>query len=115
MIDSGASHCYVPPKAYKALIKEIIRGKDCSLDDVDGLYKCDCNGIDDSYKTINFELGSQFLRNWVQLSPKNYVWYDVNRDKCWITIAEETQTVEEWILGDPFLMGYTAMFNYETM
>ena len=61
VLDSGASHCYVPTKAYKSIMKEITKGKDCSLDKIDGLVKCKCSGIDSSFKTIKMELGSILL------------------------------------------------------
>jgi hypothetical protein len=65
--------------------------------------------------TIKLELGSLFLRHWFELRPENYIWFSSTTSECWISLSEETDTVDQWILGDPFLMGYFTILDYDTM
>jgi hypothetical protein len=62
---------------------------------------------------IDFLIGRQMEKYWVQLDPKDYlIPMRENSESCFICVYPEPGDTR-WLLGDAFLRGYYSVYDYE--
>lgn len=114
LLDSGSSLVYVPKMAYSQIMREITDGRNCSAFEGSDQRKCDCKSSSpSSFPTIRLELGGDAVRHVFELRPETYIWYNWQETSCWIMIMPELASIQTWILGDPFLLGYYSIYDYD--
>ena len=113
LLDSGSSLVYIPKTAYGQVMAEITAGRSCSNLEGSDQKKCDCPGGASSFPTLKMELGGEAARHIFELRPETYVWYDWTEESCWLMIMPELASIQTWILGDPFLLGYYSIYDYD--
>ena len=113
LLDSGSSLVYIPKTAYAQVMAEITAGRICTNLEGSDQKKCECPGGASSFPTLKMELGGEGARHIFELKPETYVWYDWSEASCWLMIMPELASIQTWILGDPFLLGYYSIYDYD--
>lgn len=112
IIDSGTSNMAMPQKEITSMVSllDSVYGFECAFEDFNQLYACECPDIN-TYKTT-------FPNMTITLSATNiyeipyYEYTERRNNLCYITI-DNLGTSDFWILGDPFLRHYYAIFDLD--
>ena len=76
---------------------------------------CSCGSENDStFPTIKFLAGSHKGAHWFQMQGRDYMSFSESKQKCTFLIKAEASRINNmWILGDPFLRAYYAIYDLE--
>ena len=76
---------------------------------------CRCGSENDaSFPRIKFLVGSHKGAHWFQMQGRDYMSYSKTKQRCIFLVKAEASRINNmWILGDPFLRAYYAIYDLE--
>ena len=90
IFDSGSSLSYIPKKAYEIFVKELKKNHVCRLRKDDGMYECQCKGIDDdTFPKLSVNVGSDNVRHWFYMEGMDYMLFQRYSRTCIVLVKSE--------------------------
>ena len=112
ILDSGTSYLGLPTRDLKSMIDMLkeVHNFDCSFNELDGRYMCDCEDAQLFYDT--FPPLSVTLSESNTYEIPNYDYTTRESSICYINVLPLGEQ-DFWILGDSFLRNYYAIFDLD--